>query len=140
MMNEVMFGLSKVYKDGILSSKYWMSVDGGDIKEVTADTYYKLDIDEFEKIKNVDIKKIPPKATSSKKVKKQVEEEVCIDIDQVSDNLVEMIRENDAEAMDMVREFLLLYFADAREIGYISALNDITQITERLKTSEPMEE
>jgi len=140
MMNEVMFGLSKVYKDGILSSKHWMSVDGGDIKEVTADTYYKLDIDEFEKIKNVDIKKIPPKATSSKKVKKQVEEEVCIDIDQVSDNLVEMIRENDAEAMDMVREFLLLYFADAREIGYISALNDITQITERLKTSEPMEE
>jgi len=56
-MNEVMFGLSKVYKDGILSSKHWMSVDGGDIKEVTPDTYYKLDIDEFEKIKNVDIKK-----------------------------------------------------------------------------------
>jgi len=134
-MNEVMFGLSKVYKDGILSSKHWMSVDGGDIKEVTPDTYYKLDIDEFEKIKNVDIKK-----KTSQKAKTQIVKEIYIDIDQVLNDLVEIIRENDEEAMDIVREFLAIHFADAREIGYVSALDDITHITERLKANESVEE
>jgi len=58
----------------------------------------------------------------------------------VLNDLVEIIRENDEEAMDIVREFLAIHFADAREIGYVSALDDITHITERLKANESVEE
>ena len=133
-MSEIIFAQKKTYKDGIISLKHWISLNDGDPKEVSEDTYNKLDDNEFEKVKNVNIKKDKPKQT--KKIPKPTDNSLINagrirpELEEIVPEIIEIIsNETKERAYELIHEFLTNFFLDSEEIGYCLCLKDMQDLT-----------
>jgi hypothetical protein len=119
-MDKITFAEKKVYEDGVCTKKHWIALGESAAKEVPEEVYYKLDADEFEKLKNVDISK----DTFQDNVKNYMNDSVILNVAQT---------ESKGNAHKVISDFLNDFFNISYDAGYDDAMGDIENLVKTLK-------